>query len=214
MNRIFISVAALFVVAGLTACESEIDNQPAANVQEVPVTEKQAATEAKPAAAAYELDLASSTFVVVGAKLTADHSMDFERMTAEVQVLDGKVTSGTVNIEMASVKADVEKLTKHLKSPDFFDVENHPNATFVVNEIKEGTMAAGRQEVFGTLALRGKTKKISFPADLEVKGDVATVRAQFTINRKDFGIVYPGKPDDLIRDAVLVKMNLTLKKKG
>ena len=32
--------------------------------------------------------------------------------------------------------------------------------------------------------------------------------AEFAINRKDFGVVYPGMPDDLIKDDVLIKLKL------
>jgi hypothetical protein len=34
------------------------------------------------------------------------------------------------------------------------------------------------------------------------------------IDRKDFGIVYPGVPDDLINDQVLIKLSVRAKKAG
>jgi polyisoprenoid-binding protein YceI len=37
-----------------------------------------------------------------------------------------------------------------------------------------------------------------------------SANAEFSINRQDFGIAYPGMPDDLIRDLVVVKLSLTL----
>jgi len=39
------------------------------------------------------------------------------------------------------------------------------------------------------------------------------VDAEFSINRKDFGIVYAGKTDDLIRDDVVIRFNLKSPKK-
>jgi hypothetical protein len=45
-----------------------------------------------------------------------------------------------------------------------------------------------------------------------VTKDTVKVDAEFAINRKDWGIVYPGKPDDLIRDDVVVKLALNGKK--
>ena len=36
--------------------------------------------------------------------------------------------------------------------------------------------------------------------------------AEFTIDRKQFGIVYPGMPDDLIKDEVLLKLDLSFKR--
>jgi hypothetical protein len=35
-----------------------------------------------------------------------------------------------------------------------------------------------------------------------------TVKSEFAINRKDFGIVYAGKADDLIRDDVVIHLDL------
>ena len=40
------------------------------------------------------------------------------------------------------------------------------------------------------------------------------VTAEFSINRKDFKVVYAGKPDDLIRDDVVLKLTLKAHKKG
>jgi hypothetical protein len=40
------------------------------------------------------------------------------------------------------------------------------------------------------------------------------VDAEFAINRKDFGVVYPGMPDDLIKDDVLLKLKIHAKKAG
>jgi hypothetical protein len=34
------------------------------------------------------------------------------------------------------------------------------------------------------------------------------VASEFAINRKDFGIVYAGKADDLIRDEVVLKLSV------
>ena len=56
-------------------------------------------------------------------------------------------------------------------------------------------------------------KTISFPATIKVAADAVTGTAEFVINRKDFGIIYPGKPDDLIRDDVLLKLSLKAPRK-
>ena len=37
--------------------------------------------------------------------------------------------------------------------------------------------------------------------------------AEFAINRKDFGLLYPGKADDLIRDGVVIKLTLKVPRK-
>jgi hypothetical protein len=46
-----------------------------------------------------------------------------------------------------------------------------------------------------------------------MEADAVSVDAEFAINRKDFNIVYAGKPDDLIKDDVLIKLTIRAKKK-
>lgn len=105
--------------------------------------------------------------------------------------------------------SDDEKLTGHLKSPDFFDVEKFPKASFTSSAIAEKAGDGGvTHEISGELDLHGVKKAITFPAKLKVESTAASGEAEFTINRKDFGIVYAGMPDDLIKDEVLLKLSL------
>ena len=61
----------------------------------------------------------------------------------------------------------------------------------------------------GNLDLHGIVKQISFPAQIQITDSGFTAEAEFSIKRFDFDIVYPGKPDDLIRDEVLIKLNVS-----
>ena len=54
-------------------------------------------------------------------------------------------------------------------------------------------------------------KKKFFPCDVTIENKKANIKAEFTINRKDFGIIYAGRADDLIRDEVLLKLYITYK---
>src|SRR5690606_4136447 len=127
-----------------------------------------------------------------------------------VHLVDQHPEQSTVKVEidMGSVQVEPEKLEGHLKSPDFFDVEKHPKATFESTAVKAGGAGGATHTVTGNLTLHGVTRSISFPASIQVNGDTITVNAEFAINRKDFGIVYPGMPDDLIKDDVLIQLKL------
>jgi polyisoprenoid-binding protein YceI len=154
----------------------------------------------------------NSRIEFVGAKITASHDGGFTDFSGSLSVADpleqGKVD---LTIQTASLYADREKLTKHLKSPDFLDVDEFPTATFKSTKIdKDGN----QYTVTGDLMLRGVTKRISFPASLSASADRLDANAEFSINRKDFGIVYPGMPDDLIRDLVVIKLSLSLPRQG
>jgi polyisoprenoid-binding protein YceI len=102
----------------------------------------------------------------------------------------------------------------HLKSPDFFDVAQFPTATFTSTAIKAGAEGGATHTVTGTLDLHGVKKSITFPATIAVGADTVSVKSEFAINRKDFNIVYPGKPDDLIKDEVLLKLDIAAKPQG
>ena len=67
--------------------------------------------------------------------------------------------------------------------------------------------------VTGDLELRGQKKAVTFPAVIKVAPDSVSVAAEFAINRKDFGIVYAGKADDLIREDVVIKLDLNSPRK-
>jgi polyisoprenoid-binding protein YceI len=106
---------------------------------------------------------------------------------------------------MKSTWSDNGRLTGHLMSPDFFDVQNFPVSTFTVTGIEP---AGAQQKVTGNLNLHGVAKSISFPATIQIRDDAVTVKAEFAINRRDFNINYPGRPNDLIRDHVVIKLDL------
>ncbi len=144
----------------------------------------------------------------IGSKITGSHEGGFKVFSGEFET-DGKDLLGTANrieIDMASTFSDDEKLTGHLKSPDFFDVAQFPKSTF---ELIQVTKADGPDmwTLVGKFTLHGVTKQISFPARV-YKGENGgpALDAQFAINRKDYNIVYPGMPDDLIRDEVVIKL--------
>lgn len=203
----------------LTQCKSELDGKPAAKVAEAKGADTKGADAGKGAdtkaaaptgeAKALKLDAGASKIGFVGRKLTGDHTGDFKTFTGDAKVAGKEPTEVTFTVETASVTSDAEDLTKHLKSPDFFDVEKFPKASFASTKIAAKAGEGGMtHEITGDLELHGVKKSITFPAKISVDERGAKGSAEFTINRKDFGIVYPGKPDDLIKDEVLLKLDL------
>ncbi len=167
--------------------------------------------EAKPAAAApaaggLAVDPSRSKITALGAKITGKHLLEFGEWKGSVS-LDGEAVSGVeFTVSVASVKSDSERLDKHLRSPDFFDVANHPEAKFVSTGVAPAPAAGSTHSVTGNLTMRGKTKEVTFPATLKVGPEEVTASAEFVINRKDFDVSYRGKPDDLIQDNVVLKI--------
>jgi polyisoprenoid-binding protein YceI len=207
--------AVLFSFAlSLAACEDPTKDKPRATVSSA--APAAAGTQSAPAAGSETLmvNAAESSVGFVGSKVTGKHEGKFEKMEGSITLAGGKAEGGKVmfGVDIDSVKTDSDKLDGHLKSPDFFDAAKFVKATFESSQIKAGGAAPATHTITGELNLHGVRKTVTFPATITVTPDGVVGTAEFSINRKDFGIVYAGKADDLIRDDVLIKLNLHAKR--
>jgi polyisoprenoid-binding protein YceI len=104
---------------------------------------------------------------------------------------DSKVS---VTIDAGSVDTRDENRDNHLRTADFFDVENHPTWTFVSTAVRpEGPTEF---KVEGDLTIRGVTRPVVLDATLEgvVDDPMGNHRVGFsastTVNRDDFGVSF------------------------
>jgi polyisoprenoid-binding protein YceI len=205
--RTFQSFAFVAIVVALAGCaKNPADNVPKADVSSstnTPGTSASAAGSTK----TYAFGPNNSSVEFVGSKVTGSHKGGFKQFAGELNVASGKVadTGNKVVINATSIWADNDRLTGHLKSPDFFDVAKFPTAIFETTTV---TPTPSNSIVGGNLTLHGITKHISFPAKVQVSDQAVDVTAQFFINRFDFGMKYPGKADDLIRKEVVLNLKL------
>lgn len=204
-----VSTGLALAISGGSGC----NNNPAEGKSVAKVSEPaQVAQQLGAATAAnkYVFSNAASKIEFVGAKVTRKHDGAFNTFSGALELVDGEPTKSVVTFEVAtaSLTADDPKLTSHLKSPDLLDVDKFPKATFTSTAVKTGGEGGATHTVTGNLSLHGVTKSISFPAKIKLADAAVDVDAEFAINRKDFGIVYPGMPDDLIKDEVLLKLKL------
>lgn len=152
-----------------------------------------AAFAAGPALAAGPKLTAENTKIeFTGTKKDGSHTGGFKQVSGTVELPGDDLTRAVLRVEIAtdSIYTDTNKLTQHLKSPDFFDVRNYPKATFVTTKI---VPAAGKVDDFtvtGDLTLHGVTKSISFPAKVALTGKQLTLDSAFTIERKNFNMTY------------------------
>jgi polyisoprenoid-binding protein YceI len=201
-------------LVALAACNKD----PTKGKTQAAVSEPAAAPQQMPPAPAnganYAFSQAGSSVEFVGAKVTQKHDGKIGSFRGVVQLIENDPTKSSVQVELDldSLNVDEPKLAKHLKSPDFFDVAKFPKATFKSTSIKAGGEGSATHTVTGNLDLHGVTKQVTFPARIKVNAEAVQVEAEFSINRKDFGINYPGMADDLIKDGVLILLKLDAKK--
>ena len=201
----YLTLPAAFAMLAFASCENPADKTENAKVKDAVEKKTDSAGGTK-----YAFTPASK-IEFTGSKVTGKHEGGFKTFTGYFNVKDGAPVGNDhkVTIDMSSTYSDAEKLTTHLKSADFFDVEKHPQTTFDVTELKKNSDTS--YTVSGNFKLHGVSKNISFPAEVSQSGDTVKIKATFDINRKDFGIVYAGKADDLIRDEVVIRLDLEAK---
>jgi polyisoprenoid-binding protein YceI len=115
-----------------------------------------------------------------------------------------------VNIKSESIDSNSSKRDEHLKSADFFSVNEHDTISFVSTGFKKSSDTM--YEVSGDLTLLGKSKPVT--AMVEVtgekktpRGELAGIEAKFSIKRSDFGMNY-GVDNGALGDEVAITVAL------
>jgi len=113
-------------------------------------------------------------------------------------------SSLTATIPIADIAPNSDALKRHLLNADFFDVENHPTATFRSTRIVIDPSEPDEADVYGDLTIRGVTRPIKMEVEFNQAGEMrGTYRVGFdgeaTIKRSEFGINYglPMLGDDI-----------------
>lgn len=104
-----------------------------------------------------------------------------------------EASSVSFTVQAGSVDTDNNERDEHLRSSDFFDVQKFPTLTFTSTSAK--AKSAYELEVTGDFTLHGVTRRITIPVELlgtmkGPHGEKAGFEATFTVNRKDYGIVW------------------------
>ncbi len=204
-KSLFFAIAA---AAAMVACEKPPAAQ-AAGASDVFAVSKVTGKE-------YQIDTAHSSVTWIGTKVTGRHNGTINVKGGSIIVKDGAVVAGKVVTDMATIDdKDLSgeyhaKLNKHLRSEDFFDAPKFPEGVFEISSVEK---SATGYTVKGNLTLKGVTHGITFDAEIvSDKGAPVSAKANFNFDRKKWGIVYPGKPDDLISDTVNLTLDLKIKK--
>jgi polyisoprenoid-binding protein YceI len=146
------------------------------------------------AADTYNLDPAHSTIGFAVSHMVINTVKGrFNEISGTVVVDGNQITDAKGTIQTKSIDTGVAARDKHLRSPDFFDVEKFPTITFQAKHV----VAKGPDPVVvGDFTMHGVTKEISLP--MTVKGPIkdpmgATrigLQAKTKLNRKDYGLTY------------------------
>ena len=120
----------------------------------------------------------------------------FNRFSGTVELDDANPAASKVSVRIDATSIDTreEKRDAHLRSADFFDVENHPELTFTSTKIEK--LDGDDYRVTGDLTIHGVTKEVVLDAESLGAGkdpwgnDRIAFSATTSVNRKDFGLTW------------------------
>ncbi|MBS4062639.1 MAG: YceI family protein [Bacteroidetes bacterium] len=188
---------------------------------------KQATAEA----AVFTVDTEGSMLKWEGAKITETvHNGTVSITEGSLAFAGDQLEAGSFTVDMNTlVVLDLTeetgkfKLEGHLKSGDFFQVENYPTAKFEVTgaEALSGDPAATHR-ISGNLTIKDVTNGISFPATVVVSESGVEANAKFEINRNEWGVLWGGTKteqgikdflqNNLIKDMITFEVSLKANK--
>lgn len=183
MNRLSLSVlltaAVLFVATGFVGTTHEVS---------VP--------DDRPSAAAWTVDQAHSNVgfsvrhlgisSVQGSFQSYDATLDFDPD-------DLTTLSATADIEVASVDTRNDRRDNHLRSDDFFHVEEYPTMRFESTRVQN--INGDTFEIVGDLTIKDVTREVVLAATLNgvaafQGNEVAALTAETVIDRHDYGLTW------------------------
>jgi len=165
-----------------------------------------------------EVDTQKSNVEWLGKKVTGEHSGTIQLKEGFVQMKKDKLVGGEFIIDMNTiVNTDIEdaeykaKLEGHLKSEDFFGVENHPTAKLEIK--KASAFENNKSKVTAHLTIKGITLPVEFEVEKGTDEMVATIvvdRSKYDI-RYGSGSFFEGLGDKMIYDDFTLMVSLSLK---
>jgi hypothetical protein len=165
------------------------------------------------------VDLTSSVMTWKGTKPTGSHNGTVAFKSGGMLLENDVLKGGEFVIDINTIKNldmvgsdGAANIEKHLKAPDFFDVEVYPTSKFVITSVLE---VDGGLAVTGNLTIKDATKSITIPASVSTVEGITTFKSElFNIDRADFNVKYGSKrwieglKDKFIDD--LVEMSFTV----
>ena len=163
-----------------------------------------------------KLSVTESEITWTGKKVTGSHTGTIKLLSGYLEKSGEDFVDGKFVVDMTSISdKDIDdpktraKLEGHLKSSDFFSVDEYPTATlFIENGEKTGE---GTYQFSGKLTIKGNTNPVSFEAKAEgstFNGKLVIDRAKYNV-RYGSGSFFENLGDNLIYDDFELVFNVT-----
>jgi polyisoprenoid-binding protein YceI len=139
----------------------------------------------------------NSTVKWKGSKIADGHEGLIKIQKGVLMIEHGKLVGGEFGIDMTSIiNTDIESekykemLEGHLKSDDFFNVEDFPTSTINITKVLPIETEDGNYLIMADLTIKGITHAITFQANVTIKGLHFSAIAKIKIDRTKWDIKY------------------------
>lgn len=170
----------------------------------------------------WEIDQAHSRigFTVRHMMISKVHGT-FNEFTAMIEADPKDLTDARIEFTIDASTVDTRKSGRdeHLRSSDFFDVENHPNILFKATDIKK--TKDNQYDLTGDFTILETTKPVTFDVTFEglVKDpgtaeEVAGFSGETKINREDFGLTWNAALEAggvVVSDEVTINLEIQMR---
>jgi polyisoprenoid-binding protein YceI len=92
-----------------------------------------------------------------------------------------------LTIDAPSVDTNNARRDKHLRSADFFDVENHPEVRFISDQ---AALVGEQLQISGRLEVAGRSIALDADATLRRDGDELEVDATIDVDQRELGMTW------------------------
>lgn len=124
----------------------------------------------------------------------------------ELMIEKGKLRGGAVEVNTRTIEDENQEsnsgLIKHLKDPDFFDVQRFPTAVISITKAEEGD--SGEIKITADLTIKSITNPVGFPVKMEINDGVVKATGKLVIDRTLWDVRYgSGKFFDNLKDKAI-----------
>jgi polyisoprenoid-binding protein YceI len=136
------------------------------------------------------INVSESSIHWLGKKITGQHEGNINLLSGSLIMENGLLTGGDFVVDMNSIASkdlkgeSAKKLEESLKSEEWFDAENHPQAKLVFSSVV--SQGGGLYNVTGDFTIKGKTN----PATFELQVNYLEATAKVIIDRTLYNILH------------------------
>ncbi|MCH8903580.1 MAG: YceI family protein [Bacteroidetes bacterium] len=167
----------------------------------------------------FSIDAEKSKVFWTGTRISGSHSGTINIKKGTVSIQHNVVVSANIIIDMTTIEEgkNNERLEGHLRSDDFFNIKEFPEASLITKKfvpIKDAGVGENNYEVTADLTIRGLTSEIKFPVSIYQSKGIWVMEGSLIFDRSKYNIrfgstsFFEGLGDKAISNDVVLRFSV------